>query len=245
VSAGVDEKRVRVTGIPIDGRFTDLPPRLEAKARLGLDSDREVLLLMASGLEAADLVALITQLRTLTWPLTVVVVCGRSPELARVAAKASAEPPGPVNFKVLGLVDDIPTQMAAADVMVSKPGGMTSSEALAAGLPLLLVSPYPLQEEVNANVLLENGAALRIEPLSTFSHKLRRLLEDPEHLAGMRAAATRLARPAAAHSVARQVLDELVPGGHGPTGPQETARPDATKQDTARPDAARQDPDQR
>jgi len=106
--------------------------------------------------------------------------------------------------------------MAAADVMVSKPGGMTSSEALAAGLPLLLVSPYPLHEEANANVLLENGAALRIDPLSTFNHKLRRLLEDPEHLASMRAAALRMARPAAATEVARQVLDEQARRGHEP-----------------------------
>src|SRR5690606_15604226 len=123
--------------------------------------ERDVLLLMAGGLEAADLVALITQLRALPWPLSVVIVCGRSKELFKVAAEAAADAPGPTHFRVLGRVDDVPEQMAAADVVVSKPGGMTSSEALAAGLPLLLVSPYPLQEEANANVLLENGAALR------------------------------------------------------------------------------------
>ena len=66
---------------------------------------------------------------------------------------------------------------------------MTISESLAAGLPLLLINPYPLQEEANANALLENGAAVRIDPLSTFALKLRRLLEDRERLATMRSAA--------------------------------------------------------
>lgn len=213
VSAGVDEHRVRVTGIPIDPRFERLPTQAEARARLGLDLERDVLLLMAGGLDATDLVALITQLRTLPWPLSVVIVCGRSKELLKVAGEATAEAPGPTYFRVLGRVDDVPDQMAAADVVVSKPGGMTSSEALAAGLPLLLVSPYPLQEEANANVLLENGAALRIDPLSTFSHKLRRLLQDEGHALAMRTAARRLARPTAATDVARQVLEELTRRG--------------------------------
>lgn len=211
LSAGVDENRVRVTGIPIDGRFSSLPSRDEARELLGIDRERDVLLLMAGGLDAADLAALIAQLRTLAWPLSVVVICGRSSELYRVALASVAEAQGPVQFRVSGLVDDVPVQMAAADVMVSKPGGMTSSEALAAGLPLLLVSPYPLQEEANANVLLENGAALRAEPLSTFNHKLRRLLDDEVLLERMRAAATGLARPNAAADVAQQVLAELVP----------------------------------
>lgn len=210
VSAGVDANRVRVTGIPIDLRFERLPEPAAARAARGLELDRDVLLLMAGGLEAGDLRALIGQLRSLAWPLTVLVVCGRSQELYKVANEAAAEAPGPATFRMFGRVDDVPDLMAAADVVVSKPGGLTSSEALAAGLPLLLVSPYPLQEEANANVLLENGAAQRIEPLSTFNHKLRKLLDDPEHREAMRAAARRLGRPSAATDVARQVLDELV-----------------------------------
>lgn len=213
VSAGVDEHRIRVTGIPIDLRFERQATREEARAELGLEQGRDVLLLMAGGLDAGDLTALIRQLRSLSWPLSVVVVCGRSHELFKVASQEAAEAPGPARFRVLGRIDDVPVHMAAADVVVSKPGGLTSSEALAAGLPLLLVNPYPLQEEANANVLLENGAALRIEPLSTFNHKLRKLLDDEQHLDAMRAAAHRLGRPSAATDVARQVLDELVRRG--------------------------------
>ena len=210
VSAGVDEYRIRVSGIPIDARFTALPEQQEARARASLDAERDVVLVMAGGMEAGDLRNLLTQLVGFRWPLSVVVVCGRSADLLRVAHDTVSDATGPAHFKVLGYVHDVPTYMAAATVAVTKPGGLTSSEALAAGLPLLLVNPYPLQEEANANALLENGAAVRVEPLSTFALKLRRLLEDPERMAAMRSASLRLARPDAAATVARSVLDELL-----------------------------------
>ncbi len=211
LAAGVDPNRVRVTGIPIDPGFAALPPRSEARSALGLGADREVVLLLAGGLEAADLRNVLEQLREFRWPLAVIVVCGRSPELKRVAHDATEDAPGPVTFTVMGFVDDMPTLMAAADVAVTKPGGLTTSEALAASLPLVLITPYPLQEEANASVLLEQGCAVRVEPLTTFAHKLRKLLEEPERLASMRQAAAPLAHPDAARRVARTVLDELVP----------------------------------
>lgn len=210
VSAGVDEYRIRVSGIPIDARFTALPDTRTARELLALDPERDTLLIMAGGMDGADLRNLLTQLVGFRWSLSVVVICGRSAELSRVAHDTVAEAAGPVHFRVLGYVDQVPSYMAAATLAVTKPGGLTSSEALAAGLPLLLVNPYPLQEEANAHALLENGAAVRVEPLSTFGLKLRRLFEDQERLSAMRAASLRLARPDAAATVARSVLDELV-----------------------------------
>src|SRR5690606_37682465 len=168
---------VRVTGIPVGPPFARLPERSEARSRLGRGEDRDVLLLLAGGLEGDDLAAVLDQLRRLRRPRDVEVVGGRSQKLNRVAERY-AEPDGPVRVRVHGFVTDVPLRMAAADIVLTKPGGMTSSEALAAGLPLLLVSPYPLHEEANATVLLENGAALRVEPVSTLGFKLRRLLEE-------------------------------------------------------------------
>lgn len=220
VSAGVDSQRVHVTGIPIDPRFARLPPKQEARRKLGLEEDRDVLLLMAGGMPEPDLRAVLAQLSSLKWPLDVEVVTGRSERLARSARQATGEHDGPVRFRVHGAVDDVPLRMAAADLALTKPGGLTTSEALAANLPLLLVSPYPLQEEANADFLLENGAAARVEPLSTFTFKLRRLLDEPERLSAMRQAAARLARPQAAAHVASSVLTDLV-GGASEPGPRE------------------------
>ena len=206
-ASGVAPERVRVTGIPIDGRFATLPAKAAARAQLGLDPERDVLLFMAGGMEAKTAKTLLEQLLTLRWPLQAVLVCGRSPDLVAqlrplvAEARGAAEASGLVRPRLLGFTDQVPVYMAAADVMAGKPGGLTSSEALAAGLPMAIVQPYPLQEEANANYLLEAGAGMRIDPLTTFSYKLQRFLADDGRRRQMAAAATRLGRPHAARDV--------------------------------------------
>jgi processive 1,2-diacylglycerol beta-glucosyltransferase len=202
-ASGVDADRVQVTGIPVDPRFAGLPTRAEARARLGLQADRDVLLLMAGGMERRTLVSLLSGLDRLRWPLDLVVVCGRSPDLLDVATEAAAAAPGLVRVRPLGFTTEVPAWMAAADLVAGKPGGLTVSEALAAGRPFAVVQPYPLQEEANATYLLEHGAGVRIEPLTTFAHKVAGVLRDPERRAAMEAAATRLGRPHAAAEIVR------------------------------------------
>ena len=97
--------------------------------------------------------------------------------------------------------------MAVADLVVSKPGGLTSSEALARGAAMAIVNPIPGQESRNSDYLLENGAAIKINNVATLPHKLTRLLEDPERLARLKENARRLGRPQAAFDVARAALD--------------------------------------
>lgn len=214
-AAGVDEHRVRVTGIPIDERFTRLPGRGAARDELGVVGERDVLLLLASGLGEKTLTAILDQVVAVRWPLHVMVVCGRSADLLTLARSYVERVSPPVAYTVAGLVSDMPTRMAAADILISKPGGLTSSEALASRLPMMLVSPYPLQEEINANVLLEHGVAVRVEPISTLTHKLKRLLETPARLEEMRANCAELARPEAAATVAATLLSELAPRTRG------------------------------
>jgi len=200
-ASGVDAERVEVTGIPIDPRFAHLPSREQARELLGLGAEREMLLMMAGGMQRRTLEALMHSLGEVRWPLDVWVVCGRSPELLDVANEAVAEMDGLVRVRPIGYTSDVPLFMAAADLIAGKPGGLTASEALAAGLPFAIVQPYPIQEESNASYLLEQGAAVRIEPLTTFGHKLGLLLADTGRRATMRQAALRIARPGAADAV--------------------------------------------
>jgi processive 1,2-diacylglycerol beta-glucosyltransferase len=201
-ASGIDSGRIRVSGIPIDLRFAALPDRVTAREGLELAQDRDVVLMMAGGMDARVVAPLVEQLRGLRWPLTTVVVCGRSAGLeARVRALLD-DHEGPTRFRVLGFSDEIPAYMAAADLMVGKPGGLTTSEALAAGLPVAVTQPYPLQEEANANYLLEHGAGMRIDPLTTFAFKVQRFLSDQGRRARMSAAAAALGKPLAARDVA-------------------------------------------
>jgi processive 1,2-diacylglycerol beta-glucosyltransferase len=206
-SLGTEPERVQVTGIPIDRRFASLEPKAEARATLRISPDRDLLLMMAGGMGPQVLGVLLERLRRLRLHLHTVVVCGRTPELQQRARALVADADGPVTFDVRGFSDEIPRLMAAADLLIGKPGGLTSSEALAAGLPFAVVDPYPLQEEANANFLLEHGAGMRIDPLSTLDLKLARFFGDPARRASMSESARRLGRPEAAGLIARDLVE--------------------------------------
>lgn len=205
---GVEGDRVRVSGIPISPSFTTLETKADARRALGLAPERDVLLLMASGLEAGTFRNLLAWLQELKWPLTVFIICGRSNDLIGVAERELLGYSGLITFLVLGFVEDIPRYMAAADLLVGKPGGLTTSEALAAGLPFGVVSPYPLQEEANANFLLERGVGFRLEPLTIAPYKLGHFFRDGPRRDRMQRTALSLAHPAAAAQVIRSLLDE-------------------------------------
>ena len=207
-AVGIDDDRVRVSGIPISPRFKALPDKAAARAALELAPERDVLLLIASGLEPATLKNLLTYLRELKWPLTVVIVCGRSDELVAVAERALLGYTGLMSFSVHGFVNNVPQYMSAADLLVGKPGGLTTSEALAAGLPFAVVSPYPLQEEANANFLLEHGVGFRLEPLTVTPYKLRTFFADDAKREHMHSAALTLAQPRAAEHIIGSLLAE-------------------------------------
>ena len=129
------------------------------------------------------------------------VVAGRNEKLKRALETAA----GP-RAVVLGFTSEIDEWMAVADLLVTKPGGLTTSEALARGLPMVLVHPIPGQEQRNADALLEAGAAVRANNVEALAWKVDALLGEPGRLDAMRAAARKAARPDAARKVARWAL---------------------------------------
>jgi processive 1,2-diacylglycerol beta-glucosyltransferase len=105
----------------------------------------------------------------------------------------------------MGFTRTIERVMAAADIAITKPGGLTSSECLAVQLPMLIVSPIPGQEERNADYLLESGVALKAVNAASLTYKVKRLLEHPEELAAMKSQMKKIARPDAAARVLKIV----------------------------------------
>jgi processive 1,2-diacylglycerol beta-glucosyltransferase len=117
------------------------------------------------------------------------------------------EAPSRHTAHVLGFTTEIDELMAAADVVVSKPGGLTTSEVLASGAAMAIINPIPGQESRNSDFLLENGAGIKLNNLSTVPFKLTSLLNEPRRLATLKANARRLGRPRAAFDVARRALE--------------------------------------
>ena len=137
-------------------------------------------------------------------PLEVVVVAGRNEQLK--ARLERLDVPARHRATVLGFTREIDELMAAADIVLSKPGGLTTSEVLARGAALMIVNPVPGQETRNSDFVLENGAGVKVNNLPTLAFKLARLLDDPCRLQQMKANARRLGRPQAAFDVARAAL---------------------------------------
>ncbi len=201
---GVPADDISVTGIPVHPHFSQPKSREECRARLHLGTDRPVVLQLAGGFGVGPVEALLDAILACNLPLEVVVVAGRNTELRD--RLQSRQPPPPHRLHVLGFTDQMDELMAAADVVVSKPGGLTSSEVLARGAAMAIVNPIPGQESRNADYLLEHGAAVKINNPPALTLKLAALLREPQRLAGLQANARRLGRPQAAFDVARQAL---------------------------------------
>ena len=205
---GVPPAAITVSGIPIDPVFAEPKDARAMRTKHGLVPDRTTILVSAGGFGVGPVEALIHILLELQHPVQLVVICGRSEALRkRLDELAAARPPALTpTLHVVGYTTEMDEYMAAADLLVGKPGGLTSSEALARGLALVIVHPIPGQEERNADHLLEAGVAIRCNNLPALAWKLDRLLDDPARLAAMRATARRFGRPHAARDIAAALV---------------------------------------
>jgi processive 1,2-diacylglycerol beta-glucosyltransferase len=205
VRLGIPAAKVYATGIPIDPVFAEPKDMAAMRAKHGLAPDKTVVLLSAGGFGVGPVEHIVSTLLQMRHPVDVVAVCGRNAELkARLEALAPRAAGGPNRILPIGYTTEMDEWMSAADVLVGKPGGLTTSEALAKGLLFVIVNPIPGQEERNSDHLLEEGAAIRCNNLPVLAWKLDALLDDAPRVARMRAAVVRLARPNAAVDVVRR-----------------------------------------
>jgi len=202
---GVPAGDISVTGIPVHPDFSQPKDRAECLARHGLLGDRPVVLQLAGGFGVGPVESLYRGVLAVEPPLEVVVVAGRNEQLK--ARLEQVEVPQRHRAKVLGFTTQMDELMAAADLVVSKPGGLTTSEALARGAAMAVVNPIPGQESRNSDYLLENGAAIKINNVATLPLKLTQLLRDPARLAALKDNSRRLGKPDAAFVVARAALE--------------------------------------
>ncbi len=195
--------RVVCTGIPVLPEFAPAADPRAARARLGLPADLPLVLVLNGGLGVGPAPGLLRACADHPLPGQLVVVAGRNPRFeARLRAAA-----GPVQtpVRVEGFVDNMHEWMQAADLVVSKPGGLTMAEVLATGRPALLMDPIPGQEQRNTEYLLEAGCAVRAFDPDEAAWKIGRLLGDPARLAELASNARRLGRPRAAADIIEDV----------------------------------------
>ncbi len=202
----VAPERIDVTGVPIDPRFAVPIPTGEARSLLGLDPDpsRLTLLLVGGGFGWGPLEGMLEVVLELPQSVQALVIAGRNEQLrVRVSERIRGHEE---RIKVHGFTDRMDLFMAASDLIVGKSGGLTSSEAMARGVPLLVFRPIPGQEERNCDFLQESGAAVRVHDLDELHYRLHHFIANPEHVEQMRARARAIGRPQSAFDVARKLL---------------------------------------
>lgn len=201
---GVPPGSTSVSGIPIHPTFGQPQDRAACLERFGLRGDRPVVLLMAGGHGAGPIEHPYRALLDVETPLEIVAITGHNQQAqARLQAIV---PPSRHRATIVGYTDRMHELLAVAHLAVTKPGGLTVSEALASGVGLVLINPIPGQEQRNSDYLLEQGAAIKANHLPTLPHKIAELLRHPGHLEQIKKNARRLGRPRAAFAVAEESL---------------------------------------
>jgi processive 1,2-diacylglycerol beta-glucosyltransferase len=202
---GIPPSDITVTGIPIHPAFVQPKDRTECLRKHSLIGDRPIILQMAGGFGVGPVEKLLGGVLAVEMPLEVVVVAGKNEKLKKELEEMAK--PERHRVHILGFTSAMDELMAVADVVVSKPGGLTTSEVLSSGAVLAIVNPIPGQESRNSDFLLENSAAIKINNVATMPHKLIDLLQDTRRLLSLKANSKRLGKPQAAFDIARAALN--------------------------------------
>jgi processive 1,2-diacylglycerol beta-glucosyltransferase len=201
IAWGVSANRIVNCGVPIDPAFALKFDRTEVRRALGLHPTRPVVLLMGGGIRPAPLDIIIKNLEMCRHPIQVLAVTGRDRNMRRRLEALRGHLA--LDLHVFGWSDSIPELMGAADLLITRPGGVTTSEALAAGLPPILAFPVPGMEERNLKFLVERKVGIAARTPEEIPGLVSGLLDDPKQLEAWSARGQEMARPDAAYAVAQ------------------------------------------
>lgn len=204
---GIAADAIHISGIAIMPAFRDPGSRADCAAQFGLDPQRTTLLLMGGGAGLGSMDAIAARLLALPGDFQLIVTAGKNNDVLQALHQLAQRYPS--RLFVQGFSNEVERLMACADLVITKPGGLTTSECLAMGLPMIVNAPIPGQEERNADFLLEQGVALKAFDAVTLDYRVSYLLAHPDKLADMRMRARALGRPQAASTVLHTVLEQL------------------------------------
>jgi processive 1,2-diacylglycerol beta-glucosyltransferase len=208
LARGADVEQVVATGIPIAAKFNAEQNIGEIRRKLGLRDDLPVLLVLSGGFGMGPVGEILVQLDKVQRDFQALVVTGRNQELRQALAVVDRRHP----TDVLGYAPNMHELMAVADLILSKPGGLTTSEALALGKPLFVLNPIPGQEAANSDFLLEKGAATKVNRMEDIPYRVEQLLGSTK-LQELSRAAKVLGRPKAAQEICELVWRRWSAGG--------------------------------
>lgn len=206
---GIPVEKITVSGIPIDPVFAKNKDKFKMREKFGLSQDKLVILVSAGGFGVGNIQHLLESLSDLQTPSEIVAICGKNEDLKNKLEKLAKTKLNNerVTFKPIGFTKEMDEYMSAADLIVGKPGGLTTSEALAKGLIFVVVNPIPGQEERNSDHLLEKGCAIKCNNLPILAYKIDKLVKDKNRFKMMQENVKKFAKPNASAEVVQKLLN--------------------------------------
>jgi processive 1,2-diacylglycerol beta-glucosyltransferase len=201
---GVPPEKILPCGVPIDPAFGSLPDRQAARERLAIDSAGPLILALFGGAGHGRPAKIIQQLGEVSLPFQVALITGRNRRLEKDVSAMCRNAP---RFRVLGWVNNMHEWLAAADLLISKPGGMTVAEAINSGVPLLAFDPLPGAEHRTCELIEKWKTGIWIRKAEELGPLVERLLRQPDELRALEKNCRALARPHAAREAAQAILE--------------------------------------
>lgn len=209
---GVDPQTVYPFGIPVKDVFFQPGDKRALRERFGLDPDKQTVLFMAGSFGVSNVIRIYEDVCTLDLDFQVIVITGKNDRLYREFEQAAARTGK--HTRLVFFTNEVENYMHASDLLVTKPGGLTVSEALACGIPLAVFDAIPGQEEDNADFLLNHHMAVKLDSHTDTAQTIAMLLEDEHELASMRASCERFDKSKSAQNIfmlMRELYDRYHP----------------------------------
>lgn len=204
VDKGISEDTIYPYGIPISEDFLVEIDKEQARDELGLERDKLTLLLMGGGLGIGNIKGIFEALAFSSMDVQIIAVTGSNLKLKNkledIASRSSKK------TLIFDYTDKVSALMSASDILVTKPGGLTITEALVSHIPIIITSPIPGQEEKNSAYLLNSGIAARVKSSDNIVSVIKQLVDSPTRLMNMKMAAMEKAKPGAAKDICELLI---------------------------------------
>lgn len=204
---GIEPNRLLPFGIPIHPKFNHEISREDACAELNIDPNRPTILMMGGSMGYSNHKKLIQSLSLIGMDFQLLVVCGNNKRQYSSLVRTLNDYKGPCAVYPFGFVHNVEVMMSASDCIITKPGGLTVSEALAKNLPMILVNPIPGHEERNVEFLLNNGIALLVTKTFSVDEAVYHLFHNQPRISSIRQTMHAVAHPDATERLCNFILD--------------------------------------
>ncbi|MGD0335811.1 MAG: glycosyltransferase [Candidatus Omnitrophota bacterium] len=204
IKKGVAAGKIRALGIPFDPRFNETQDKYRLREKLKLSAEESVILIMGGGQGLGPIKAIVKSLEMVSCPLEEIIVTATNKKLYRSLRRKIKR--CKKKIILLGYVNNINELMSVSDIIITKPGGVTTAEVLSNNLPMVIVKPLPGQEMHNTDYLMEKGSAIKVNNPKDTHLAIEDLLNKPQKLKTMRECSRYIAKPEAALDIAKLLL---------------------------------------